>query len=73
MIERRQGFRFPLEALQALAIGSELTRQDLQGNLASERRISGEIDLSHASGTELLEDLIVRDRPADQGWLLRWS
>ena len=50
--------RFLLEALQALGIGRERRGQDLDGDVATEPRVAGAIDLAHPAGADLAEDLV---------------
>jgi hypothetical protein len=45
--------------MQAIAIGSELLAEDLDGDLASELQVFGKIDLAHSPGAELFENSIV--------------
>jgi hypothetical protein len=42
----------------------ELGGKDFERDLAVELRVLGEVDLSHAALSELLEDAVVRERPA---------
>lgn len=64
MVERGDGLRFLLEALAARG-GGHLRRQDLQRNLPAELDVFGDVDLSHASGADLLQDPIVGEGPPD--------
>jgi hypothetical protein len=58
MIQRGDGARLALEALQAIGIGGESARQNFDRHVASESRVGGSIDLSHATGTEETVDLV---------------
>ena len=49
MIQRRQRFCLALEPRQALEISRERVGKDLDGDLATERRVRRPIDLSHPS------------------------
>jgi len=51
MVERRQQACF-IEARPSIGIGEPHLRQDLDGDVAIERRIAGAIDLAHAAGAE---------------------
>jgi hypothetical protein len=61
MVQRRGGARFPLEALQRLAIAGELGGQKLQGELPAQLGVFGLVDHAHAAASELLEDAVVRN------------
>jgi hypothetical protein len=50
--ERRHGAGFDLEALTAGRIGSDLRRENLQGDIAAQPGIARPIDLAHAPGAE---------------------
>jgi len=52
--------RFALEAAQALGVRGEGLGQQLDGDVARELGVAGTIDLAHAAGSELLDDLIMR-------------
>ena len=56
--ERGGGARFELEAAEAVDVGGELGRQDLDRDLAVEARIACTIDLTHPPLTEGGEDLV---------------
>ena len=66
MVEARQHLRLALEAREALRVGREGLGQDLDRHLASELRVRGAIDLSHAADAELGGDPIAADVGADQ-------
>ena len=61
VIDRRQHARLSLEPRAPLRIVEEGSGQNLDRHVASEFRIPGAIDLSHAPGTELLDDLVMSD------------
>src|SRR5919201_1463403 len=68
MIERREKFRFALEAGQAVRIVRECFRQDLDRDLALQPRIARAIHLTHAAGAEGRKDLVRAEaRPDGQG------
>jgi hypothetical protein len=52
MIERGGGAGFLREALQALGIRRERSRENLDGDVAVETGITGPVNLSHASGAD---------------------
>ena len=58
MIERRQQARLALEARAPVGIGQPEIRQDLEGDLAAERRVASPIDVAHAAGAEQSGDLV---------------
>src|SRR3984893_17337 len=64
MIERRGGLCFLSEAPHAVLIRGEVSRQNLERNLAVKLGVLGEIDLAHATRTELGNDAIVRQAGA---------
>jgi len=51
MVQRRKHPRFALETREAIGVGGERLRQDLDRDLATELRIVCAIDLAHAAGT----------------------
>jgi hypothetical protein len=57
VVQRRRRARLLLEALAPVRVGGELRREDLDGDLAPEARVSRAIDLAHPSGAERREDL----------------
>src|SRR5262249_42316282 len=59
VVERRGGAGFLLEAAQAIRIPGELGGQQLDGDLATESRVFGQIDLAHPACAELRYNLIV--------------
>ena len=65
MFERGCGTRFLQQALAAGGIVQELVRQDFQRHLASEIDVEGTIDDAHAAAADLVDDLVVREPPAD--------
>jgi hypothetical protein len=52
VVERRHHFRFALETFIELFSG------DLDGDIASQARIAGTIDLAHAACAQLAEDFV---------------
>ena len=50
MVQRREHLRFALEAREAIGIGGEGVRQDLDRDVAIELRVARAIDLAHAAG-----------------------
>jgi hypothetical protein len=49
MIQRAQDFRFMLETMKAVGIGGESRRQNFQSDRAIETRVTGSVNLTHAS------------------------
>jgi hypothetical protein len=58
VIERRERFRFTLEAEQALAIGGESLEDHLDGDIAAEPGVMGSEDLAHAPCAEPRQDSV---------------
>ena len=65
MIQRGDGFSFPLKSRQAVGIARHLGRQDFQRHLALELLVFGKIDVAHPAGTDFFEHLVVKKRSAD--------
>src|SRR5215475_11005449 len=59
VVERRGGAGFLLEAEQTVRILGELGGQDFDGDLATESRVFGQIDLAHSACAELRYNLIM--------------
>ena len=66
MVQGGGGAGLALEALERLLIAGELRRQELEGHEAAQARVLGLVDHAHAAAAQLVDDAIVRDRPADQ-------
>ena len=58
MIQRRQYFRFPLEAGEALWIARKDLREDLDRHIPIEPRIAGAIHLPHAADADAGDDFV---------------
>jgi len=58
MIQRREDLRFALESRQALGIGGEQIRQDLDGDVAMQPRVAGAIHLPHAARANGRNDFV---------------
>ena len=65
MVERREDLRFALEPGQAIRIGGESFRQDLQGDIAVELRVVRPLHFAHAAFANLGGDLVVAESGAD--------
>jgi len=52
MIERSEHTRFALEAREALGIGRELRRENFEGNVTAEPRITSPIHFAHTAASE---------------------
>jgi hypothetical protein len=70
VIERGHSFGFPLETVAAPGIRRQFPGEDLQGDSPMQLAIVGDEDLSHAAGTDPLQDLVVREAGADHGMVL---
>src|SRR5262249_9496665 len=64
-IERRDHLGFMLESLEAVRIGREFIRQDLDGDFALELRVARPVDLSHAAFTEKADDFMRTELSSD--------
>ena len=58
MRELRDRLRLPLEPLADLGARGEVRGQDFDGNRAAEARVAGAVDLAHAAGADLADDLV---------------
>lgn len=56
MVDLTCGTRFLLEAAQAIGVGRERSRKDLQSDVAIEARVAGAINLSHAALADRRDD-----------------
>ena len=65
MIQRRSRTRFAAEALQRSRITRHIVRQELERDEASQARVLGLVDDTHAATAELFDNAIVRDRGVD--------
>ena len=63
MVQGRRGAGFLLEAAHAIGIFRKSGRQHLDGDVASEPRVTRAIDLAHAAGADGCEDF-VRSEPS---------
>ncbi len=61
MVEGRGGASFALKALEAHGIIGKFVRQEFQSDEAAEFEILGLVHHTHAAGSELLDDPVVRD------------
>jgi len=52
MIESSGGASFLLEPAQAVGVGGETCRQDLDSDVAAKASVAGTVDLSHAAGAD---------------------
>ena len=62
MRERRDGPRFPFESFEGFGVLRQAIRENLDGDLAVQFRVTSPIDLAHASRPERGKDL-VRTKP----------
>jgi hypothetical protein len=58
VIENPGRARFLLEALQAVRVGRERRRQDLDRDVAAQARVLRTVHLSHPARADRLEDLV---------------
>ena len=65
VLQLGQKFGFPFKTSQPLGILRELLRQYLDGNFTAQVGVLSPIDFSHASFTDLLENLVMRDGRAN--------
>ena len=65
MVERRGGLGFTFETFVNLRIRNQMWRNELKRDFTLELEIGRFPYLSHASGAELLKDLVVADGLAD--------
>ena len=63
MVERGRGARFAAESFERLRILRDFFGKEFEGYEASERRVFGFVDHTHAAAAELFDDAVVRD-----GW-----
>ena len=62
MAQRGDGAGFAFESRYPVFVQREFGRQNFEGHAAAEARILRKVDNAHAAGTELGQDLILRDR-----------
>jgi hypothetical protein len=62
MVERSNGARLLLEALQPIRIGRHGRRQHLDGDIAPKASVPRPVDDAHSAGTDLGDD-VVRPEP----------
>ena len=55
------------EAFPSVAVGGESVGQHLDRDPAPERRVLGEVHLSHSAGTDGFENLVAAERLSDHG------
>src|SRR5687767_661324 len=58
MVERGQQSRLALEARPPIRVGQHEARQDFEGDVAVERRVTGPIDTAHAARSEESRNLV---------------
>src|SRR5215510_11748475 len=63
MIERGQYLRFALKARETVGILCEGARENFYRDIAAESRIAPAVDLPHAAGSKLAQDLVGSDPP----------
>ena len=58
MVQRREDFRFTLEAGDSFRVCRERLGQDLDGDIAIELRVAGSVHLAHAPFADLRGDFV---------------
>src|SRR5262249_33929601 len=58
MVQRADGARLLLEALQTVGVGPDVGRKDLDRNLPSQARIESAVDLPHSAGSDGILDAV---------------
>ena len=66
VVEPNGGLRLTSEALFELLVLKDPVTQELQGNVSFEPRVLGRVHDTHAAPAELLQDLVMADRLANQ-------
>jgi hypothetical protein len=59
VIERGERFRLPLETCDAIRIGGEGLRQDLDRDVTVEFGVAGAVDLAHSTFADLRKDFVL--------------
>ena len=72
MIQRGRGASLPLESAQRLPVASQIVRQELERDEATEPGVLRFVDHAHAAAAELLDDAVVGEGLADQGVSALW-
>ena len=72
MIQRSQGFRFPLEAREPVGVVREGLGQDLDRDVAVQLRIARAIDLPHAPFADQRGDLVDAEACTGSESHVRW-
>src|SRR5579859_5144586 len=67
MVQSRGGAGFAAKTLQCLRVVSNIVRQELQGDQASQRDVLGLINDTHSTAAQLIQDAVMRDGLADDG------
>jgi hypothetical protein len=65
VVQCGRGLRFALKAHECLLVTGNLLRQELEGDKAMQPRVFSLVNHTHAAAAQLLNDAVVRDRPAD--------
>jgi hypothetical protein len=58
VVQGGDGAGLELEALEAVGVPGDIVVEDLEGNVATETRVSCAVDLAHAACSEELDDLV---------------
>ncbi len=61
MVQRRGGFRLPLETAESLGVVGEFVGQELQGHVAAELEVFSLVHNAHPAASDFAEDAVMRD------------
>ena len=64
LVQSGRGARLALEAFQSLVVLGKMFRQKLQGDEPTKLGVLGLINHTHPASTQLLEDAVMRNGPA---------
>ena len=67
VIERGSRLRFSAEPFECLRVVDHIFGKELEGDEAMEPRVLGFVNHTHSTAAELLDDAVVRNRPAKNG------
>jgi hypothetical protein len=70
VIERGDGFRFALEALEPRGIGRHLGGEHLERNVTLEPGVTGSIDFAHSTAANESKELVVAEGSSEHAGIL---
>ena len=73
MTYRGERWRLPIQSRGRITISGQLAREDFQLDQTTEARVTGLVDLTHASATERAEKLVDVDAHARLEGIERWT